>query len=527
MDIHGQKNIGLKKKLKAMKRTYRYATVLAFLTALILIPVITFFPASAQVSGDSSSDSDSSAVQLITTEDPTEPTEPTASISYSPDGRGYLKSIGPGKNLLHVEGSAYQMGYQHGYLLAEGVAEMASYDTFKQIILGFVGLEVDEARDLLEDFISKGVVKDLLGWLISSSTIDWLFNTLDDILDILIEIIKIILAYNDGYVPSEFLTEMQGIADGATAAGHPVDYEQVLLLNMGFDAILGFVYPIITPLLPILELLGFHMCDGFVARDHATTDGRTIMGRNFMFNPVGFKDNGLLIEQDPDSGYKFVSVAAPAFVGAVAAMNEMGIGVGCDMVPAIDCTPGSFGMGVLLTCRKIAQYGNEWDSARNIVKYSKRGVSWLYLIGDGRSYKKGGVVLETSAHYCYERRIDYTKPWYIPNPWYSQIEKKDDLLIVANHMIRPEANLLCGSYGISDSRWRYETLTNLALNAYGNIDVAKGRDLVDYLHPPAYNYYDGPADQPVGASRTCFDLTNLQLWALYGYYDDPWAYHAL
>jgi len=320
---------------------------------------------------------------------------------------------------------------------------------------------------------------------------------------------------------------MQGIADGATDAGYPVDYEQVLLLNMGFDAILSFVYPIVTPLLPLLELLGFHMCDGFVARDDATTDGRTIMGRNFMFNPVGFADNGLLIEQDPNSGYKFVSVAAPAFVGAVAAMNEMGIGVGCDMVPAIDCTPGSFGMGVLLTCRKIAQYANEWDSARDIVKYSKRGVSWLYLIGDGRSYKKGGVVLETSAHHCYERRIDYKKPWYIPNPWYSQIEKKDDLLILANHMIRPEANFLSGSYGISDSRWRYETLCNLALNAYGNIDVAKGRDLVDYLHPPNYGYYGSDPDQPVGASRTCFDLTNLQLWALYGYYDDPWAYHAL
>jgi hypothetical protein len=508
-----------------MKRTYRYATILAFLTALILIPAITFYPASTAVSVDSSSDSDSSTVQLITDSPTTD--EPQSSISYSPDGKGYLTYIGGGKKLLHVEGTPWQMGYQHGYLLASGVAEMASSETFKQIILGFVGLDVDEARDLLEDYITKGVVKDLLGWLISSSTIDALFNTLDDILDILIEIIKIILTFNDNYVPSEFLSEMQGIAAGARARGYNVEYEQILLLNMGFDAILSFVYPVVTPLLPILELLGFHMCDGFVARAGATTDGRTIMGRNFMFNPVGFKDHGLLIEQKPNSGYEFVSVAAPAFVGAVAAMNTRGIGIGCDMVPATDCSPGNFGMGVLLTCRKVAQYGSEWTSARDIVKYSKRGVSWLYLIGDGRTTKKGGVILETSAHYCYERRIDYKKPWYIPNPWYSQIEKKSDLLIVANHMIRPEANLMCGSYGISDSRWRYETLCNLALNAYGSIDVAKGKALVDYLHPPNYGYYGNDLDQPVGASRTCFDLTNLKLWALYGHYDDAWAYHAL
>jgi hypothetical protein len=507
-----------------MRSAYRYVSILAILTALVLIPVITFFPATAQVSVESSSDSDDSVVQTITTEIET---ELKTSITYSPDGKGYLKSIGTNKNLLHVEGSAWEMGYQHGYLLASGVAEMASYNTFKQIILGFVGLDVNEARALLTQYVTKGVIKDLLGWLISSSTIDALFATLNDILDILIAIIKIIIDFNIGYVPAEFITEIKGIAAGATARGYNVDYKQILLLNMGFDAILSFVYPIVTPILPLAELFGFHMCDGFVARDHATTDGRTIMGRNFMFNPVGFKSLGLLIEQKSLTGNKFVSSAAPAFVGCVAAMNTKGIGVGCDMVPATDCTPGSFGMGVLLTCRKIAQYANEWTDAVNTVKNSKRGVSWLYLIGDGRSTYQGGVILETSAGYCYERTIDYVKPWYVPNPWYSQIESKDDLLIVANHMIRPEANLMCGSYGIKDSRWRYETLCNLALNAYGTIDVNKGKQLVDYLHPPAYGYYGSDTTQPVGASRTCFDLTNLQIWSLYGYYNNPWAYYVL
>ena len=73
-----------------MKNVYRYASILAFLTALILIPVITFYPATAQVSVDSSSSSDSSAVQTLITDIPIDEEEPASSISYSPDGKGYL-----------------------------------------------------------------------------------------------------------------------------------------------------------------------------------------------------------------------------------------------------------------------------------------------------------------------------------------------------------------------------------------------------------------------------------------------------
>jgi len=505
-----------------MKKTYiKYASILGLLFILAIIPVVSLNVTPIMSTPTKSSSSSESVLIMI---DPT--TEPETSITYSPDGKGYLKSIGTNKNLLHVEGTPYQMGYQHGYLLAQGVSYMASKSVFKQIILGFVGLDQNEARALLSQYLTKGVIKTLLGSLISSSTIDSLFATLNDILDIVIEIVKIIINLNKGYVPSEFLQEIQGIVDGVIKRGYSISFTDVLMLNMGFDALLGFVYPVVTPILPLLELFGFHMCDAFVAYGSATSDGRTIMGRNFMFNPLGFKDYGLLIEQKPNSGNKFVSVAAPAFVGVVAAMNTKGIGVGMDMCPAIDCTPGSFGMGTLLTARKVAQYANELSEAVSIISSSKRGVSWIYVLGDGRTTQRGGCAVEVSAHYCYTRYANYAKPWYLP--WvYNQIETKSDLLIVANHFIRPEINVLAGSYGISDSRWRYETLTNLALSYYGTITTTKGKLLVDYLHPPNYGYYGSSTTQPVGASRTCFDLTNLQVWSLYGYYNQEWAYYQL
>ena len=64
-------------------------------------------------------------------------------IEYSPDGKGYLKEIGPDKYLLHIEGSPYEMGYQHGYLVAEGTSRMASEEFFVKVVLGFLGMDGD------------------------------------------------------------------------------------------------------------------------------------------------------------------------------------------------------------------------------------------------------------------------------------------------------------------------------------------------------------------------------------------------
>jgi hypothetical protein len=315
--------------------------------------------------------------------------------------------------------------------------------------------------------------------------IEQIFNDLDQsITDLLLALVLMIAKNNLKYVPQALIEEMRGVADGATAAGYPTSFDNVLILNMAFDAILSIVYPIITPLLPILEALGiFHMCNAFVAHGSATSNGDTIMGRDFMFNAAVFSEVALLIEQDPDSGNKFVSTTAPGFVGVTAAMNEKGLGIGMDMCPSVDCTPAEFGMGCLLTARYVIQNADELSEAVNIIKNSKRGVSWIYPIGDGRGSEVGGCALEVSAHYCYPRYSDYKKPWWLLNI-YPQIETKKDLVVIANHFIRSEINILSLSYAVEDSRWRYEVLVDLALDMYGNINHLSGRELIDFLHPP-------------------------------------------
>ena len=475
--------------------------VLAIMISVLIVPILTF----AHPSGLPASNG------------------PGDTYIYAPDGKGYLKINIDGKKLLHVEGTPYEMGYQHGYLLAEDVGIMTSEDYFLNLILDMLlGMDKDEIIAKIMELIGDcHVIEDLLDCAIIG------------LKDFLINLTWSMMQENFQYVPEAFLEEMQGVADGATDAGVATTQKNVLILNMGFDALLTLGYPIamIVTLIPGLATLvakiieNLHACNGFVVYGDATVDGRVLLGRDFMFSSYGFHETALLIEQVPDDGYSFVSVSYAGFVGATAAMNSKGLGIGCDMVPALDCTPGESGMGVLLTCRNVVQYAGELSEAVDMINTSKRGVSWLYVLGDGVGEEIGGAVMETSAHKCVVRYSDYEQPCWSPYP---QIEHKDDIVTVTNHYLDPEMNFGAGSWALDDdSPWRYETMTNLILDNYGTIDVAKGCELIDFLHPPNYNYYGGDTSQPVSSSVSLFDLSNLDVYSLFNYYDDPWAFHSL
>ncbi len=444
---------------------------------------------------------------------------------YSPDGKGYLQEIAPDKYLLHLEGTPYEMGYQQGFLGPTSVSRLASEDWFKSVVMNLL-----EAPDWILEFIMNDVMDynrlvNEVGSVVDTTTLQQLSaqsgDDLDTLLNKMLALCRILVDYNTKYVPSEFLTEIQGVADGCTDAGYPVTYEDVLLLNMGMDAMLALCYPVVEPYLFWMDLFAFLSCSGFVVKGYGTVGGHTIMGRHWQFTSYVLHEEMTMIEYVPNSGYRFLTTSAPGFVGITSAMNDQGLGIGNDMVPARDCNPADFGMGTLLTCRYIIQYKNQLSNAIDFIKNSVRGVSWIYGIGDGRNGETGGVALETSEHYCSIRSMSYEHPWWAIFS-HDQIEHKTDLVSYTNHYIYRRMNDWADSTAIADSKDRYKWLTNEILGAYGTIDLDTGADLIDYLHPPAYDYYDDP-NGPVGAAITAWDLTTLEAKALFGFYNDPWV----
>jgi hypothetical protein len=412
---------------------------------------------------------------------------------YAPGGKGWKSTVGPEKILLHLEGSAYEMGYQHGYLLADRLDWVLSDEFYVTMALELLEIGLDDLEEVLAS----------------------------PLLRVFLEFLMEMCRNNETFIPAEFRQEMEGIVDGAREAGYGgVTLDRVLMNNLGFDALLSIGYPLVTPFLPFIKM-PVHACDGFIARGRATAGGPTLMARSWMMSPVVSK-SCVLIERYPEGGMRIFDVSLPGFVGVAVGMNDKGIGIGMDMVPSMDCLPGDFGMGTLLTARKALQEAAELGEAVRIIERSRRGVSWLYAIGDGLGPEQGGAVVESSAHWCAVRPLDYRQPSLIPFGWPPQIEDKEDLVVYANHYLVP-AMSSSRTYAIEDSLWRYETLTGLVLAAYGTIDEQTARGLLDYLHPPSFDYYHG---EYLDGVRSLFDLSNLRSWNLFGRWQDPWVGHS-
>ncbi|MBN1698256.1 MAG: hypothetical protein JW881_12140 [Spirochaetales bacterium] len=417
---------------------------------------------------------------------------------YAPDKKGYLAVNAAGKKFLHIEGTGYQMGYQHGYLLARNVSRLASDDFIITILANYMDMTASEFTSKVGAAVTRLVCN--------------AFRTTSGI-------------FEDN-IPEEFRDEMRGIYDGVTAKGYAVEYDNILVVNIAFDILLGVAYPIVSPVLGIKNNFAPHMCDGFIVYGNGTTDKRTLMGRNFMFTDAYLHEEMLFVEYCPRNGYRFVSPTLPGWVGLVAGMNANGIGIGCDMAPAVAANVTNVGMGVLMANRRALQYSRKLSEGVDYITNADLGISWIIALASGKSENKGAVI-ETSATLTKIRYADYTYPRFynLISGLPKQIEDKPDLLVFANHYIVPQMVILSGNAAIPDSRWRYETLTNLLLDNYGGIDVEKAKRLVDYLHPPAYNYYGTNPRAAVKGSRSLYDLTNGEIWSLYGHYGDEWIHY--
>ena len=62
-------------------------------------------------------------------------------IATTPDGKGYLMELQPGKLLMHLEGTGYEMGFQAGYLNPESVIALASDDWFINVVKGLLAAD--------------------------------------------------------------------------------------------------------------------------------------------------------------------------------------------------------------------------------------------------------------------------------------------------------------------------------------------------------------------------------------------------
>ena len=179
-------------------------------------------------------------------------------------GAGWLEEIN-GYPVLHLKGTPYEMGYQHGALLKEQVT--SNMDRI---------LNIEGGQELVKFGPISLKPRDA---------------------------IKSIIAIQKKFVPQKYFDEIAGLA-----AGSGLNPEEAKMANF------------------IPEL--FH-CSGFAISGSATKDGTLYHGRVLDYAiDWGLQEHAVIIVAEPNGSIPFVNVSYAGFVGSVTGMNAEHVAIG-------------------------------------------------------------------------------------------------------------------------------------------------------------------------------------------------------
>ena len=244
---------------------------------------------------------------------------------------GHLEIIN-GVKILYINGSNYEMGYQHGFLLK------------------------NETQEVLRAFIQRAKDK-------------FTYEALVNLWNI-----------TQPYIPSCYIEEMQGIADGA---------------NVSFDE-LGISYMTVVK----IDV----KCFTYAAWADATEDGNLYHVRSLDF-PVFIKDpitgrfiqeNSVLIVREPDNGLKSLCPSIAGWINFYQGINEEQVSIGVQVCWSNDQTLK--GIPTKFKVQKILDSAEDAEDAIEILT-SNKTLGWNYILSDSK--KNIGYAIETSANHSY------------------------------------------------------------------------------------------------------------------------------
>lgn len=294
------------------------------------------------------------------------PEEPAIFDSSRAYGLGVLK--GQEVPVLHLRGTPYEMGYQHGVLLRQEI---------------------------------RGRVASLYRELTS------------DLLPLLVQEVRLLA------IPGEFEEEMRGLAQGAG-----VSYTDILLLNICLplvarprsDEALHELLTTFEPWFPPhLEVRSpFSTPDESASKwvvlfPRATFAlfGKTSKSGDLFHGVEGDMplERLLFILYEPEADNAFVSLSQPGMVGVTMGLNEEKISVAYLDVPSLDSSLR--GVPLPFTLRQVLQYSGDLSQALRIVASAPRAGGANVVIGDGKLASAAALEVTTRRHALFEAQDDY------------------------------------------------------------------------------------------------------------------------
>ena len=241
---------------------------------------------------------------------------------------------------LHIEGQPYERGYQNGRLMAEELA--------------------DTRRTL--DYIAPNDTGRDWHYFIKAGTQLWA-KTIRD----------------------EYLQEIRGIAAGATAAGTPITWQEIIAIN-GQMELTGYWYPGVLSGAYKTGIGNTH-CSAFIATGAFTKDGKVVMAHNDWDHFVTGQFANVVIDVQPASGHRIIMQTFP---GCIASMTDY-FATDAGLM-GTETTIGNYDgydpkkMPEFYRMRKATQYAETLDEWVQIMqKGNNGGYANSWLLGDADS----------------------------------------------------------------------------------------------------------------------------------------------
>ena len=241
-----------------------------------------------------------------------------ADNNYNPLDGGWVEEI-DGVTVLHVSGSYYEMGYQHGSLLEDKIEEN---------IRGFF------------DFFERR---------------EW---TYDDILDV--------WTIQEHYLPDVYKQEIQGMAD---ATG--LNYERIAVHNT-WMGVFNLMF----------SCWGASMW-GNATVDGKLLHMRSVDGMNMIQDPETgsfLYENQVILIRNPDDAYASISPVFAGDIVIIGGFNEQDVGVSELTVIADDTTFHGINAGYRM--RMVLDFADDANEAIEIMN-SNRTCCWNFIVSDG------------------------------------------------------------------------------------------------------------------------------------------------
>lgn len=266
--------------------------------------------------------------------------------------------------ILKMKGTPYEMGYQHGYLLAGSINTMINKTI--QATIAYISLATGKDLKTSEEWFNKGQ------------------------------------ACAEPFLPEEFRLEMEGICAGCNDAGVPVSQQQIFLWNTNYDQWCIYAHPYYwhpdegagsRPLAHVMK--GAGGCSSFSAWDKAAGgDGKMIFCKNEdNFNMPGQLDNRIMFVADPDNGYGHVFFSYPGMIGLDGGFNTAGFEMMTQLNSMKD--ESMYGCGIAIFTRLLLTHVNTVEGAVEIFNKYPRCAGIAYHVAD--SVNKKAAVVETSS----------------------------------------------------------------------------------------------------------------------------------